>query len=499
VPIRVRLTLWYGLLLGCTLLLFCLALYFSLHTALERDFDEILRVRARQVERDLADRSGAGDAELTSGEIALDDLEPAALEEFAESDVYVQVLSPRGGILATSGTSLPANPELIAEAAARDGAFDTLAIGQGQQLRTLYWPVRVDGRMIAVVQVAETLELIEQTMRDARNLMLGGALVLLAAALGSGWLITRRALQPVATVTEAARYIAETGRFERRLTPAKPRDELSALAATFDLMIARLERIVTQQREFVADTSHELRNPLSVIRGNLDFVRRVTADQSCLESIHEAEVEAARMGRLIEDLLLLAQADVGEFLALRPLRLDTILREVGERALAIADGQRIELGPTAETWVQGDSDRLRQVFWNLVENALRYTPSGGQIGLRLWDDGRDATVEVADAGPGVPPGHEARIFERFYRADSSRARATGGAGLGLAIVKYIVEAHGGRVWLANHPGAGATFAVSLPLARTRPACEQGAGQAPAEDGADASRARRRGDRARPLG
>jgi signal transduction histidine kinase len=460
VPIRLRLTLWYGLLLGLTLLVFCVALYLGLQAALERDLEQVLRVRAAQVERQLAG-SATDDAELQPQQISLDDLEPVALVDLAESDVYVQVLSRGGLVLANSGTSLPVDAPSVAEALDLGEAFETIAIG-GQQLRTLYRPIRDRDQVVAVVQVAETLQMLEQTMHDARVLMLGGALALLAAALGSGWFLTRRALAPVAAVTEAARHIAETGRFDRRLGSATPRDELGALASTFDVMIGRIERIVTQQREFLADTSHELRNPLSVIRGNLDFVRRVTTDQSCLESVHEAEVEAVRMSRLINDLLLLAQADIGDFLALRPLRLDLLLREIVEQARQLADGQCIELLGETEVWVSGDPDRLRQVFWNLVENALRYTPADGRIDLQLRLDHLQAGVDVADTGPGIPPGHEARIFERFYRADPSRARATGGTGLGLAIVKHIVEAHGGRVSLRNRPGQGATFSIILP-------------------------------------
>jgi signal transduction histidine kinase len=459
VPIRLRLALWYGLLLGVTLVVFCVGLYLALQAALERNFDQMLRVRAAQVERELSDV--VGDQELTPGEILASDLEPGVLEEFAEPGVYVQVLSPRGDVLVTSGTLLPVNYALIAQIGAVSEAFDTLAVGD-QQLRSLYWPVRAQHRVTAVVQVAETMQIIQETTLDARNLMASGGLVLLIAALGSGWLLTGRALRPVSSVTAAARHIAETGTFGHRLPPSKPHDELSALAAAFDVMVARVEQIVSQQRQFLADTSHELRNPLSVIRGNLDFVRRVTTDQACLESLHEAEVEAARMSRLVNDLLLLAQSDRAEFLAPRPLRLDLLLRQLAEQAQAATDDLVLTVDAPTETWVLADPDRLRQLLWNLLENAMRYTPTGGCIALALRADATVASLEVADTGPGVPPEHEARVFERFYRADASRARATGGAGLGLAIVKHIAEAHGGRVVLRNRPGEGASFLITLP-------------------------------------
>ena len=462
-PIRVRLTLWYGLLLGATLLVFCVALYLGLQAALARDFDQTLRVRAAQVERELAAKSATDDdPQLTPDEISPSDLEPLELKDYVESGVYVQVLAPGGKVLATSGTLLPVSPLLVARADAGSETFDTVTLAGERRVRSLYWPIHEREQVIGVVQVAETLQAVDETLEDARNLMTGGSLLLMAAALGSGWLLTRRALTPVSAVTDAARHIAETGTFDRRLTAPTPRDELSALAATFDLMIARVEQMLTQQRQFLADTSHELRNPLSVIRGNLDFVRRQTDDPACLESLHEAEVEAARMSRLVNDLLLLAHSDVGEFLAPCPVRLDILAREVGEQAGGLADGQAIRVRAPADVWVQADPDRLRQVIWNLVENALRHTPAGGQITLHVERINGQARLEVADTGLGVPVGHEDRIFERFYRADPSRARATGGAGLGLAIVKHVIHAHGGLVELVNRPGQGATFVVSLP-------------------------------------
>jgi two-component system OmpR family sensor kinase len=464
-PIRLRLTLWYGLLLASTLLVFCVALYLALGAALERDFDQTLRVRAAQVERELVSSSSQDDSsELSADEIGPDDLEPAALEDFAEPGVYVQVLTRRGEVLATSGTTLPIDLGLVGQAAdlRTPEGFETLVIGD-RRLRTLYWPVRSLDHVIAIVQVAETLQILEETLQDARNLMLGGTMALLAAALGSGWFLTSRALAPVAAVTETARHIAQTGTFERRLGPTTPSDEMSALVATFDMMIGRLEDIITKQRQLLADTSHELRNPLSIIRGNLDFARRVTTDQACLESLREAEVEATRMSRLVNDLLLLAEADAGDFLAPRAVRLDVLGEEVAERARALAPAHRIEVTASAEIWIRADPDRLRQVLWNLVENALRYTPAGGSIALSARTHEGEAVLDVSDSGPGVPAGQEQRIFERFYRSDPSRTRTTGGVGLGLAIVKHVVEAHGGRVALENRPGRGATFSVALPL------------------------------------
>jgi two-component system, OmpR family, sensor kinase len=463
--IRARLALWYISVLGITMLVACVALYIALQAALERNFDQMLRIRAAQVERELLSSLG-DDEDLEPSDIKSDDLEPDALQDFAEPGVYVQVLSVDGNVLATSGTLLPVSADLVASADGPNDAIETWTAGH-QRIRTLYWPTRApDRRMIAIVQVAETLETFEQTMYETRTLMFGGGIALLIIAVVCGWLLTRRTLAPVSAVTAAARHIADTGRFDTRLAVGDPKDELTSLAATFDLMIERIERIIGQQRDFLADTSHELRNPLSIIRGNLDFVRRVSTDEASLEALHEAEFEAVRMSRLVDDLLLLAQADRGDFLATRRLELSDLLRDMSEQIRAVAGSRRIEIESEPSVYVDADPDRIRQAIWNLVENALRYSPADGRIRIKLSSHEAYAVLDVEDSGLGVPVGHEHRIFERFYRADPSRARSTGGTGLGLAIVKHVAESHGGCAELENRPGKGATFRVKLPLAES---------------------------------
>jgi heavy metal sensor kinase len=452
------------------MLVACVALYIALQASLEQNFDQMLHIRAAQVERELFSNLG-DDEDLQASEIQPNDLEPDALQDFAEPGVYVQVLSNDGSVLATSGTFLPVSASLIPTAHSETAALETLAAGD-QRIRTLYWPMRSGERVIAIIQVAETLETLEQTMDETRTLMLVGGVALLGMAVLCGLLLTRRTLAPVSAVTDAARHIADTGRFDTRLAMGEPRDELTSLAATFDLMIGRIERILAQQRDFLADTSHELRNPLSIIRGNLDFVRRTSTDQASLEAIHEAELEAVRMSRLVDDLLLLGQADRGEFLAPRRVALADILDAMSEQLRAVAAPRRIEINTQPRVWVQADPDRIRQVVWNLVENALRYSPDDSSVRVNLRASGSEAVLSVEDSGPGVPVGHEERIFERFYRADPSRSRSTGGTGLGLAIVRHVAESHGGSVELHNQPGSGAAFVVRLPLAQpTAPADE----------------------------
>jgi signal transduction histidine kinase len=239
------------------------------------------------------------------------------------------------------------------------------------------------------------------------------------------------------------------------------RDEVGELVETFNQLIARVEATLTEQRRFLADTSHELRSPLTVIRANLGFLRRELDLDTRAECVSEAEAEAQRMSRLIGDLLLLGQAEVGELLRRAPVAVDDLLLEIAEQARAQANGRPIEVESERQLLINGDRDRLKQVLWNLVENALRYTPPGGPVRLSARGEVDQVAIAVRDEGPGIAAEHLPKLFERFYRVDPARSRATGGSGLGLAIVRHLVQAHGGTVVVSSLPGEGTMFTIRL--------------------------------------
>jgi heavy metal sensor kinase len=319
---------------------------------------------------------------------------------------------------------------------------------------------------VLTIQVARPLEELDHESGELMlALLLAGPLTLLVAVSG-GYFLARRALAPVNLLRRRTNEIT-ADRLDRRLPVSNPADELGLLAGTINEMIARLERSFAEVRRFTADASHELRTPLAVIRSEAEIaLGRASASpeqQARLGSILE---ECDRLGRLTDQLLSLAREDAGVSRQTRE-RLDLAALAAGTvetmRPLAEAEGVRLHVGGSASVWVEGDEARLRQVFFNLLDNAIKYTPKGGEVDVCVESvDGR-AVATVHDTGEGIAAEHLPRVFDRFYRVDKARSRERGGTGLGLSIVRSVVAAHGGSIELDSAPGRGTTARVHLPL------------------------------------
>jgi signal transduction histidine kinase len=497
VSLRTRLTLWYGALLALTLLAFSGILSFTLQQSLSRAVDERLSIRAEQLQREVGSNSNIVGNLLQPEDVAPGQLQ-STLEAFVAPGTYVQLLNRRGAVVAAppnlAGGELPVPPASRQAIAEDHTSLENVVVGSGNaNVRLLTVPLHSqDGEVVGAVQVGESLSPLSNTMAAMRGLLLVSGLVALLLAVVIGWLLTGAALSPVARITATARHIAETGDYSQRLHVKPPRlghgDELFFLAATFNAMIARLEQMLDAQRRLLADTSHELRNPVTIIRGNLALLKRERVpDEVKREAVLEADDEAARMGRLVSDLLLLARADAGESppLQFEPVDLVEVASEVVDQARPRA-GQRAVSLHTQEPslLVMGDRDRLKQLVANLVENAVRYTPANGQIDLRVQRELQHPTgparsrpapmalLSVTDTGIGIASDDLPHVFERFYRADKARSRAGGGSGLGLAIALYIAQAHAGSIDASSAgPNQGSTFRVRLPLLASTPVVE----------------------------
>ncbi|MDP9365073.1 MAG: HAMP domain-containing histidine kinase [Chloroflexota bacterium] len=325
--------------------------------------------------------------------------------------------------------------------------------------------------------MGEQLANLYGTIASLRQILLWSSVVGLALAVVGGWLLADRALRPVDRITAAAASIADgdgtASSLGTRLDVPDTGDELARLSGTFNAMLDRLQAAFVAQQRFVADASHELRTPLTAIRGNLDVLARQVAALRAANglsgdldaAVADMKRESARMGRLLEDLLLLARSDAPEGVSLnaRPVRLDDVARAAVRTAAPLAAGQVLEVDAPEAVTVSGDPDRLLQLLLILLENALRHTPTGSRVAVEIAPpaDG-EVHVAIRDEGEGIAPEHLPHLFERFYRADGARGRATGGTGLGLAIADTIVRAHGGRIGVESAPGQGSTFTVTLP-------------------------------------
>jgi signal transduction histidine kinase len=319
------------------------------------------------------------------------------------------------------------------------------------------------GNQTLLVEVGHSLEQIDNSMSSVRWAILGGVLAALALVGVSGGVLVRRALSPVGRITKTAQKIELSSDLSRRVGYKGPMDEVGQLATTFDHMIEHLERDFESQKHFIADASHDLRSPLTVLRGNLDLLKRNLGEGERQESLKAMEGELERMGRMVNDLLLLAEVESGQGKRREQVSLKEILLEGAARGQQLVPKTSIIIGRVEDLSVMGDAYMLKRLLANLTDNAIAHTPEKGVITLSLFRDGDWAHLEVADSGSGIAPEHMPHIFDRFYRVDPARSRTEGRSGLGLAIVKAIAEQHQGKVSVTSEPGKGSTFRVSFRL------------------------------------
>ncbi|MGQ9490233.1 MAG: sensor histidine kinase [Anaerolineae bacterium] len=461
--IRLRLTLWYTGLLAITLFFLGVLVYSVVGSILQANLDDRLAAQAQEV-IGLIRAENDPFSVMTSGRARLPSI------DIFGSQYYIQISQLDGRAVQLSenlrGQRLPLPTDLIANLAADQARYATVTVAPNIRLRVITAPIALAGRPIGIVQVASSLAGMDDALSVVRRALLLGSLVSLVLAAVGGSVLARAALHPIKAITETAHRITDARDLSRRIPVSLHTDELGQLTDTINDMLGRLEEAFEAQQRLVADVSHELRTPLTTIQGNLDLLRRGAIEDPVLrgEALRAIGDETARMRRLVSDLLLLAQADAGLQLHRQPVEMDTLLLEVYRQAQVMADGHTVRLGAEDQAVVIGDADRLKQLLLNLVVNALTYTPAGGAVTLTLRRSHGWVQVIVADTGHGIAPEDLPHIFERFYRADRSRARP-GGSGLGLSIAQWIAQAHGGRIEAESMVGVGSTFTVWLPEAR----------------------------------
>jgi signal transduction histidine kinase len=386
--------------------------------------------------------------------------------EFASPVTYIVVIDTNSNVVVKSDNlgeqELPFDPILVARGFEGETAIDTIYAGDGARVRLMVSPLFFQNEVL-LLEVGQSLYDVDATMNQVRWAILGGILVTLVLVGISGGVIVRRALSPVEQITRTAQSIESSSDLSRRVGYTGPKDEIGRLATTFDHMIGHLHKVFESQKNFIADASHDLRGPLTVIRGNLDLLKRNLSEQERQESLRAMEIETDRMGELVNDLLLLAEVESEQMERQEVVSLREILLTGLKRAQRTGGNRKVVIDQQEDLSIMGHVYRLGQLLENLIDNAIKYTPEGGTITLSLFRDGDWARMEVADTGAGIAPEHLPHIFDRFYRVGKARTRARGGSGLGLAIVRGIAEQHGGKVTVTSDSGKGSTFTVWLRL------------------------------------
>jgi two-component system OmpR family sensor kinase len=387
------------------------------------------------------------------------------------SDVYMQVWGLDGELQASFGELANFVGKPFDEDALHvHSPFYRTNLADSWHIRVLSVPLEKDGRIIAVLQLASSLQVVEAARKSLTDIL---TIIWLVAVLFSAiavWYTLGQTLKPLEAITETVEQINRADDLSRRIPYQGPEDdEIGELVSSFNQTLERLEALFTSQQRLLADVSHELRTPLTVIKGNVDLMRRMNSlDEESLTSIDQ---EAGRLTRLVGGVLLLAQAESGKLaLSMNRVELDLLITEVFQEMSILARNKvHLRLNEIDQVYVNGDRDRLKQVFINLVANAIQYTPPGGEVFLSLEKIGEQARVICRDTGPGIPSEDLPHIFERFYRAEKSRTRSRStGFGLGLSIANWIVERHGGRIEVDSQEGKGTTFAIWLPLYGDKP-------------------------------
>ena len=461
VPIRLRLTIWYVLLLALILAAFAAGVYLLLRHNLNQNLNDSIQNRAGAL---LNVVQFEGDRPVLPGQ--------GSPRDPAEEEYFVRVFDASGAVSFDNRSFLGGvsiDPDAVNHVLAGNSTTRrTEFIEDDDPMRVAILPIIRNAAVLGALEVGQSEEDVSETLSSLLlGLAIACAVTLVVAGAGGGFL-ARQALLPIDTITRAARQISGED-LSRRLDLDLPNDEVGRLSRTFDEMIARLDDAFRRQRQFTSDASHELRTPLTIIKGQIDVAlnkeREPEAYRQVLQAVND---EVDRLIRLAGSLLTLTRADAGRIpMAFERVEVANVANGVVEQVRTAADekGVEIELDPSSPVTIEADEDLLLQLMLNLLDNAIKYTSAGGRINVGWRMNGRQAELRVQDTGIGISEEHIPFLFDRFYRVDRARSRAEGGVGLGLAISHWIVESHGGSIHVESTPDKGSTFTVLLPHPR----------------------------------
>jgi len=453
-PIQIRLTAWYSVILAVVLSLFGLSAYFEMRNSIHETVDEALRERVKGVRGLILRDSQYGEDDVKRELRQHSELAGGAL---------LQVSDQQGNWLYRSATM----SDFKIPIASRNFTGPFTFASRDTPFRVVNAEIKA-GDQSYLVQIAAPLDDFYEALHRFGMLLLVSIPILLLCAAGGGYWLSRRALAPFDQITQTARSVSIQNLSSRLVVP-QSRDVLQRLSETFNSMLERLEAAFKKITQFTADASHELRTPVAVMRTRAELsLRKTRTVDEYREALTQIHTDLEKTSDLVEKLMLLARADYGaEVLQLSSANLGEIVRDACSQGRTLSENKQIsfyEQMPDFPVWVKADAHALRRLFLILIDNAVKYTPTGGQIEVFVATDNGSALAVVRDTGIGIAPEDLPNVFERFYRADKARSRESGGVGLGLSIGRWIVETHGGTIEVQSSPGHGSIFQVRLPLA-----------------------------------
>lgn len=450
--IKFRLTLWYLGAIVAMLAIFGTFAYYLLSRNLYRNLDDSLRTRFIELR----------------GSIKYDGRQFMFDEKVNE---FVMIYDADGVLMQRLGPNVQFSniDKTVEQALFGKDAFQSAERSEGPGVRLYAAPFNVDSQTRVALVVGRTTNEIVSVLAIFRMVILNSSIFVVLLAGVGGIFLTDRTLKPVEQIAETARGIGESD-LSRRID-VQTDDELGLLAATLNGMIGRLEVAFKKERQFVADASHELRTPLAIIQAESSLaLEKSRSEDEYQRSLELVSQEVAYMSEVVGKMLLLARSDSGsEPVDFEDIRLKDLITElVQDLELLVQDkGLRLDLGPMEDLKVRGDRVKLKQLFLNVLDNAIRYTPNGGAISASLARRDSQAVAAITDTGIGIAAEHMPFIFDRFYRVDKARTASDGGTGLGLAIALSVAKMHGGGIEAESEPDKGTTFRIVLPLSGTR--------------------------------
>jgi two-component system OmpR family sensor kinase len=466
--VRARLTLWYVTALAVALVVVGGLIYVLLARALYARIDDNL-----QSVMQIAMTSLAND--LAEGQDTQDAARSTAAELAARRQMMI-IYDAAGQLLAEEGRDDDIEPSLppLDTIPTDQVLFQTVSEvkDNDDRHRLAFRRVTIQpSGTTYIILVGSSIEPTDEELESLREILGYVVPIALVIAGFGGWFLARQSLSPVVAMAERARRIGVENLSER-LPVVNPRDELGRLAETFNELLGRLEASLTQQRQFMADASHELRTPVATARtaASVALQQPHRGEIDYRETLEIIEQQTVRLSRIVDDMFTLARVDAGNYPVHRtPMYLDEVVDDLvrAARVLASPNGVSIETATMPSAMYTGDEDLIRRLIVNLLDNAIRHAPHGSTVRVRLEPAPNGYAISISDQGPGIPLEMQPHIFERFYRADAARGRgqSDGGAGLGLALARWIGNVHGGDVTLAESSQEGTTFIVSLPTQR----------------------------------